>query len=68
MEGTRKLMDVAEAPRFVSLDRSTLYRLAREERVRSLCILNPVRIERGDLLSMIEEKRAKLVKNPLGPE
>jgi excisionase family DNA binding protein len=56
MESTRDFVDAGEASRLVGLDRSTLYRLARDGRVRSFRILDRVRFERSDLLALIKER------------
>ena len=53
------LVDVAEASRLTGLDKTTLYRLARERRVRSFKVLGTaVRFERTDLLNLVEVRPA----------
>ncbi len=55
----RDLIDVAEASRLTGLDKTTLYRLARERRVRSFKVLGTaVRFERTDLLELVEVRPA----------
>ncbi len=52
-----ELIDVTEAARLTGLDKTTLYRLARERRVRSFKVLGTaLRFERTDLLKLIEER------------
>ena len=54
-----ELIDVADASRLTGLDKTTLYRLARERRVRSFKVLGTaVRFERADLLKLVEERSA----------
>ena len=55
----RDLVDVTEASRLTGLDKTTLYRLARERRVRSFKVLGTaVRFERTDLLKLVEVRPA----------
>ena len=51
------LVDVTEASRLTGLDKTTLYRLAREHRVRSFKALGTaVRFDRTDVLKLVEER------------
>lgn len=53
------LVDITEASRLTGLDKTTLYRLARERRVRSFKVLGTaVRFNRTDLLELVEERPA----------
>ncbi len=53
------LVDVTEASRLTGLDKTTLYRLARERRVRSFKVLGTaLRFDRADLLKLVEERPA----------
>ena len=55
----RDLVDVTEATRLTGLDKATLYRLAREGRLRSFRVLGrALRFERRDLLELVEERPA----------
>jgi hypothetical protein len=58
----QELIDIHEAERITGLDKSTLYKLARQGRVRSFKVLNSLRFERADLLVLITERPA-----PKGP-
>ena len=58
---TQDLIDVNEGSRLTGLDKATLYRLAREHRVRSFKVLGTaLRFERADLLKLVEERPAAL--------
>lgn len=51
------LVDVTEASRVTGLDKTTLYKLARERRLRSFKVLGTaLRFDRADLLKLIEER------------
>ena len=53
------LVDVGDASRLTGLDKTTLYRLAREGRIRSFKVLGTaLRFERADLLELVEERPA----------
>ena len=52
-----ELIDVGEASKVTGLDKTTLYRLARERRVRSFKVLGTaLRFKRSDLLKLVEER------------
>ena len=54
-----ELVDITEASRLTGLDKTTLYRLARERRVRSFKVLGTaVRFDRADLLTLVQERPA----------
>lgn len=56
---TQELVDVNTAARITGLDKTTLYRLARERRVRSFKVLGTaLRFDRADLLKLVEERPA----------
>jgi excisionase family DNA binding protein len=56
----RDLFDVSEATRITGLDKATLYKLAREGRIRSFKVLGTaLRFERNDLVALIEERPAR---------
>jgi hypothetical protein len=57
----QELIDIHEAERVTGLDKSTLYKLSREGRVRSFKVLNALRFERADLLALITERPASSV-------
>lgn len=51
------LVDINEAARVTGLNPQTIYRLARERRIRSFKVLrNRVRFARDDLEALVEEK------------
>ncbi len=53
------LVDVGNASRLTGLDKTTLYRLARERRIRSFKVLGTaLRFERADLLTLVQERPA----------
>ena len=53
------LVDVGNASRPTGLDKTTLYRLARERRIRSFKVLGTaLRFERADLLTLVQERPA----------
>ena len=55
----RDLVNVTEAVRLTGLEKATLYRLARQGRVRAFRVLNrALRFERGDLVALASEKAA----------
>ena len=57
---TQDLIDVNEGSRLTGLDKATLYRLAREGRIRSFKVLGTaLRFDRADLLKLIEERPAR---------
>ena len=54
---TQDLVDVNEGSRVTGLDKATLYRLARQGRIRSFKVLGTaVRFDRTDLLKLVEER------------
>jgi excisionase family DNA binding protein len=56
---TRNLVDVNEAAVLTGLQKQTLYRLARQGRIRSFKVLNrALRFERTDLLALVCERPA----------
>lgn len=53
----RDLVDVTEAARLTGLDKATLYRLARQRRLRSFRVLGrALRFDRKDLSRLVEEQ------------
>lgn len=53
----RELIDVGEASRLTGLDKTTLYKLARERRLRSFKVLGTaLRFDRSDLLKLVQER------------
>lgn len=57
------LIDINEAARITGLNPQTIYRLARERRIRSFRVLRRrVRFERGDLAALVEEKPCRIAK------
>ena len=53
----RDLVDVNQATRLTGLDKATLYRLAREGRLRSFRVLGrALRFDRRDLLNLVVER------------
>lgn len=57
--GTQDLVDVNEGSRLTGLDKATLYRLARQGRIRSFKVLGTaLRFDRADLLKLVEERPA----------
>ncbi len=58
MASSRELLDVNEAARLTGLDKGTLYKLARQGRVRSFKVLGrSLRFDRVDLLRLVEERQ-----------
>ncbi len=58
-------VDINEAARMTGLNPQTIYRLARQGRVRSFRVLSrSVRFDRTDLLALLSEKPS----HPAGPE
>jgi excisionase family DNA binding protein len=56
---THELIDVREAVRVTGLDKATLYRLARQGRVRSFRVLGrALRFERADVERLVVRKQA----------
>ncbi len=56
---TRELIDVNEAQRLTGLEKATLYKLAREGRLRSFKVLGrALRFDRADLLTLVQEQPA----------
>ena len=54
---TQDLVDVNEGSRVTGLDKATLYRLARQGRIRSFKVLGTaVRFDQTDLLKLGEER------------
>ena len=57
-EKHRELIDVAEAARLSGLDKYTLYRLARQGRLRRFKVLGrSVRFERSEVLALAKKAR-----------
>ena len=58
MQTTRHLVPASEGERITGLARATLYKLAREGRIRSFKVLGrTLRFEREDLMALVEEQR-----------
>jgi excisionase family DNA binding protein len=56
---TRDLVDINEAQRITGLDKDTIYKLARQKRIRSFKVIgSALRFERSDLVSLVEERPA----------
>ncbi len=55
MDG-RELVDITEAERITTLDRSTIYRLSRSGQLRSFRVLNTLRFDRRDLMGLVTER------------
>ena len=56
---TQDLIDVNEGSRLTGLDKATLYRLARQGRIRSFKVLGTaLRFDRSDLLKLVVERPA----------
>ena len=56
---TQDLVNVNEGSRLTGLDKATLYRLARQGRIRSFKVLGTaLRFDRTDLLKLVEERPA----------
>ena len=56
---TQDLIDVNDGSRLTGLDKATLYRLARDGRIRSFKVLGTaLRFDRADLLKLVEERPA----------
>lgn len=54
----RDLVGINDAQRLTGLDKDTIYRLARQGRVRSFRVLGrALRFDRAELLSLVEEHR-----------
>jgi excisionase family DNA binding protein len=53
------LIDINEASRLTGLDKATLYKLARQGRVRSYKVLAALRFERADVLALVQERAIK---------
>ncbi len=49
------LVDASEGERLTGLSRATLYKLARQGRIRSFRVLSALRFRRADLLALIRE-------------
>ena len=59
MNTTQDLVDVNEGSRLTGLDKATLYKIARERRIRSFKVLGTaLRFERADLLKLVQERPA----------
>ena len=55
----RNLIDINEAARITGLEKGTLYKLAREGRIRSFKVLGrALRFERSDILLLVRERPA----------
>ena len=51
------LIDVNEATRLTGLDKATLYKLARQRRIRSFEVLGrALRFDRADLMDLVRER------------
>ena len=58
MQQERHLVDAAEGERLTGLAKATLYKLARQGRIRSFRVLDrALRFERADLVALVEEER-----------
>jgi len=58
MQQERHLVDAAEGERLTGLAKATLYKLARQGRVRSFRVLGrALRFEHADLVALVEEER-----------
>jgi excisionase family DNA binding protein len=56
---SRELVDVNEAERLTGLKQQTLYKLARQGRLRSFKVLGrALRFERADVLALVQERPA----------
>ena len=54
--GDRDLIDVRDAERVTGLDRATIYRLARQGKLRSFRVLGrSLRFDRADLLTLVKD-------------
>ena len=57
MQLDRHLVDIGAAERLTGLAKATLYKLARQGRLRSFRVLGrALRFERADLLALVEER------------
>lgn len=54
------LVDATEGERLMGLRKATLYKLARQGRIRSFKVLRALRFRRGDLAALITERQSKL--------
>ncbi len=55
----QELIDVAEAARLTGLDKDTIYKLARQGRIRSFKVMgSALRFDRGEVLKLIQERTA----------
>lgn len=64
------LVDINEAARLTGLSHSTIYRLARQRRLRSFKVLTALRFDRADLMALVRENTATAptrVEEPRGP-
>jgi helix-turn-helix protein len=52
----RELVDVYEGARATGLAPTTLYKLARQRRIRSFKVLTTLRFDRSDLLALVKER------------
>ena len=50
------LVDINEAKRVVGLDKSTIYKLSREGRLRSYRVLSALRFRRADLRALVKPR------------
>jgi excisionase family DNA binding protein len=65
---SRDLLDINEAARLSGLDKGTLYKLARNGRLRSFKVLGTtLRFDRADVLALIEERPARQVASTTMP-
>lgn len=55
-----ELVDASEGARLTGLSKVTLYKLARQGKIRSFKVFSALRFRRGDLLSLIRERIAGL--------
>jgi hypothetical protein len=56
MQPDQHLVDVVAAERLTGLAKATLYKLAREGRIRSFKVLSALRFEQADLLALVKER------------
>lgn len=53
---SRDLVDIREAERLTGLDKCTLYKLARTQRIRSFKVLTALRFSKADLAELVIER------------
>jgi excisionase family DNA binding protein len=57
-EQEQDLVGVSEGERLTGLSRATLYKLARQGRIRSFKVLTALRFRRADLMALVCERRS----------